>query len=337
MRLEQVGSERVNGGMRMPRIKARRGRDGLYHCMSRIVGGEFLLGEREKEMFVRMTWRVAAFLGIEVLDYVVMSNHYHQLIRVPGEIELSDEQLLERLKVYYGGESLEVLMFDEALAKGGARLELLKSRHLERMGSVSEFEKILKQSFSIWYNRRKRRRGTLWMERFKSVLVEDTLEARRIMATYIDLNPVRAEMVSDPRKYRFCGYAAALGGDKRCRSGIKEVMGISNWREASSAYRMLLMQRGNAKAHGKKGAVSRELLLEVYEKGGTLSQSELLRLKVRYFSDGLVLGSELFVEEVFEQYRSHFGDKRKSGSRPIRGLMNSSLRVIRELKVDPVA
>jgi REP element-mobilizing transposase RayT len=301
------------------------------------VGGEFLLGDREKEMFVRMMWRVAEFLRIEILDYVIMSNHYHQLIRVPGVVELNDEQLHERIKAYYGEESLEVLMLEEAMAEGGDALESLKKRHLERMGNVSEFEKILKQGFSIWYNKRNNRRGTLWMERFKSVLVEDTLAARQIMATYIDLNPVRAEMVSDPKNYRFCGYAAALGCDKRCRDGIKEIMGISNWKGAASAYRMVLLQRGNTKVHGKKGAISRGMLLETFDKEGTLSQAELIRLKVRYFSDGLVLGSELFVEDVFEQYRSHFGEKRKSGSRSIRGFVDSPLRVIRDLKVDPIS
>jgi hypothetical protein len=63
----------------------------------------------------------------------------------------------------------------------------------------------------------------------------------------------------------------------------------------------------------------------------------LLRLRVRYFSDGLVLGSELFVEEVFELHRSHFGEKRKSGARPIRGMPHQSLNVIRDLRLNPVS
>ena len=139
--------------MRMPRIKAKMGQDGLYHCMSRTVGGEFLLGEKEKEYFVRKMWKVAAFLGIEILDYVVMSNHYHQLVRVPGVVKLSDEELLRRLKAYYGEESLEVLWYAEAFEKGGDQFDALKMAYLKRMGNVSEFEKILKQGFSAWFNK----------------------------------------------------------------------------------------------------------------------------------------------------------------------------------------
>ena len=175
------------------------------------------------------------------------------------------------------------------------------------------------------------------MERFKSVLVEDTLEARRIMGTYIDLNSVRAEMVSDPKDYRHCGYAAAIGGDQRCQRGIMQIMGMDNWQNASRAYRLLLMKRGHKQVSGKRGVVARELLLETLEREGQLPSSELLRLRVRYFSDGLVLGSEIFVEEVFEQYRSHFGNKRKSGARPIRGFPDDSLKVIRDLRLNPIS
>ena len=288
-------------------------------------------------MFVSMMWRLAEFLGIELLDYAVMSNHYHQLVWVPGIIELNDDELLQKLRVYYGDTSVEALEFEDSLQRGGQEAEVLRDGYLKRMGNISEYEKVLKQGFSKWYNKRQKRRGTLWMERFKSILVENTLDGRSIVASYIDLNPVRAEMVEDPKNYRHCGYGAAVGGDPRCRQGIMWIMDVDNWQEAAAAYRVLLMQRGHVQKTGKKGAVSRQLLLDTLEREGRLSLSELLRLRVRYFSDGLVLGSELFVEDVFEQYRSHFGEKRKSGARPIKGLTDVAIHVIRDLRLDPLS
>ncbi len=92
------------------------------------------------------------------------------------------------------------------------------------------------------------------------------------------------------------------------------------------------MERGHLKVEGKKGCISRELLLETLEAEGQLPLSDLLMLRVRYFSDGLVLGSDAYVENVFEKYRSHFGKKRKSGARPIKALPDSGLHVIRDLK-----
>ena len=100
-------------------MKAKKGKDALNHCMSRVVGGDYIFGAKEKEQFVQMMWRLADFLGIQIFDYVVMSNHYHQLIFVPGVVELNDSQLLERLRAYHGEESLEVLDFEKALEKGG--------------------------------------------------------------------------------------------------------------------------------------------------------------------------------------------------------------------------
>jgi len=44
----------------------------------------------------------------------------------------------------------------------------------------------------------------------------------------------------------------------------------------------------------------------------------LLHCKVRYFTDGVAIGSKAFVEAVFEQYRFRFSPKRSTGARPLR-------------------
>lgn len=149
--------------------------------------------------------------------------------------------------------------------------------------------------------------------------------------------PKQRVVVEDPKNYRFCGYGAAMGGDLRCRNGILAVMGMTDWEAASARYRIYLMERGHVEAATKKGKVTRELLLETLKQGGQLPRSELLRLRVRYFTDGLVLGTEAFVEDVFQQFRSHFGEKRRSGSRALRGFSGSDLKVVRDLRVDPIS
>jgi hypothetical protein len=44
-----------------------------------------------------------------------------------------------------------------------------------------------------------------------------------------------------------------------------------------------------------------------------------LRWRLRYFSDGAVIGSREFVDGLFEAYRDRFGPKRTSGARRMRG------------------
>ena len=58
------------------------------------------------------------------------------------------------------------------------------------------------QRFTMWYNHNYGRVGTLWSERFKSTLVEGKRFTLQIVAAYIDLNPVRAGIVRDPKQYR---------------------------------------------------------------------------------------------------------------------------------------
>ena len=72
-------------------------------------------------------------------------------------------------------------------------------------------------------------------------------EALRTIAAYIDLNPVRAGLVDDPKDYRWCGYAEALGGSKRASKALCRVLGVAmdSWNTGGlDAYRSLLLDEG---------------------------------------------------------------------------------------------
>jgi len=162
-------------------------------------------------MFLRMYEK---FSGCRVLSYCVMSNHFHLLLEVPRMVDggLSDEELLQRLGGLYAegvvaGVAVELAAArkKDAGADGGAgraRVAAIHARYTYRMHDLSEFMKGLLIRFTRWFNRVHSRTGTLWEERFKSVIVESGVAART-MAAYIDLNPVRAGMVKDPADYRW--------------------------------------------------------------------------------------------------------------------------------------
>lgn len=325
------------GVMRKPRIKPEPGEDGLYSTVDRIVGGQYLLGPVEKEVYLRLMWKVAEFLSVEVWDYCVMDTHAHKLVFCPGVVELSNEELLERIKAYKGERHAEVRAFERAMSIGGDHLEALREGYMDRMGDISEFEKSHTQMFSRWYNALHQRQGTLWMGRFTSVLLENVKTVREGVALYFDLNPVRAEMVSDPKDYRFCAYGAALGGDLRCRKGLMKVMDCEDWESAAAAYRLQLMERGHQPRAGKRGRISRELLLKTVEEKGQLPFATLCRLRIRYFTEGHVLGTEAFVKKAFDRHRSHYGKKREVAGFPLKGFGGSPLRVMRQMRHNPIA
>lgn len=309
----------------------------VYHCISRIVGGEFLLeGDREKEVLRNQIWKVADFCGVEVLTYCIMSNHLHLLIRVPEKAQLNrlpNSELVRRAKRIYSAEKAGV--FEQGLTDPELEVrERFRQQLVSRMGDVSQYMKELKQRFSIWYNRSHKRFGTLWAERFKSVLVEDEPMALSTVAAYIDLNPVRAGIVYDPAAYRFCGYAEAMGGFKPARDGIVSLFGGErSWSSSGALYRVVIFGKGLLHDEAEpQRAVDPQKAAKVMNDGGTVSREEALRCRVRYFTDGAVLGSKEFVQSYFEGNRERFGLNRQDGPRRIRGSDWGELRCIRDLR-----
>jgi len=317
----------------MARIKIS-GRTAVYHCVSRIVGGQYLLKDHCKEKFRKLMWSQAEFCGIQILTYCVMTNHVHILARVPEEMEIPDQGLIRRAIALYGrGSSLVDLLIDGSKRQGKVPDDLRRSL-TERMGDVSVFMKELKQRFSKWYNKRTGRYGTLWAERFKSVLVEDQPEALSKAATYIDLNPIRAKLVKDPKDYRWSGYGEAVGGKSKARAGVCLIEQQEDWPKAAAAYRKLLYLIGGLSGHSDKVAMGPAAIRKVLAQGGELTEAQALRLRIRYFTDGVVLGSEAFVNEIFAEFRGRFGPKRQTGARKMPRLPFDSLRTCRSLRVE---
>jgi hypothetical protein len=50
-----------------------------------------------------------------------------------------------------------------------------------------------------------------------------------------------------------------------------------------------------------------------------LTQEKILRMRVRYFTDGAVIGSKAFVNEAFEGAWERFSERRNDGARRMRG------------------
>ncbi len=79
--------------------------------------------------------------------------------------------------------------------------------------SISGFMRRVLTGYAITYNRRHRRHGHLFQNRYKSIICdEDTYFA--VLVRYIHLNPVRAKLVktlSELDRYRYCGHSVLMG------------------------------------------------------------------------------------------------------------------------------
>ena len=321
----------------------------IYHCISRVVDRRLVFGERECEAFRMYVRMYENFSGCRVLSYCLMSNHFHLLLEVPPMADggLSDEGLLQRLSALYceavvAGVAAELA--DAGKTGNAARVAEIHARFTYRMHDLSQFMKGLLIRFTRWFNRTHSRTGTLWEERFKSVIVESGVAART-MAAYIDLNPVRAGMVKDPADYRWSSYGEAMGGGtkgngKKAREGLVRAyycdQGVGfdsgKWQEVSRLYRRLMglalvRNRDERRCHkssqrprpdhqehggdaGKRGQRNR------VERSG---MAKMLRCRIRYFTDGAVIGSKEFVNEAFAKCAGPIRPKRKDGARRLRG------------------
>ncbi len=332
--------------MRLPRILAEGA--GFYHVTSRIYDRKFLLTDPEKERLIGYMRQMEAFSGVDVIGHSCMDNHFHWVLHVPERRELSDEELIERLGYLYTPAEVEAIADSlirlRETSPGAYRN--LRDRYTTRMYDLSEFCKTVKQKFTQSYNRRHRRKGTLWeRDRFYSELIEGSGNALSAFVSYIDMNAVRAGMVKDPKDYRFCSYGEAVAGSKLARRGIdfvtRSLGHVGSWRQVSALYRSVLFSKGEAVGEDEWGrairpGISREALQEVIDQVGRLSATQVLHCKVRYFTDGVCLGSRVFVENVFTRYREHFSPKRKRGAAPMRGADWGGLCTLRRLQRDVI-
>jgi REP element-mobilizing transposase RayT len=286
----------------------------LYHCISRTVNGEKLLDDASKETLRKHLHQAAEFSGVEIITYALMDNHFHVLVKVPEQGVLCDAELVRRYKVLHPQPSKWVTMQIEVLAallkENGPEGQKLRKRLLARMGDVSEFMKTFKQRFSIWFNANHDRFGPVWAERFTSTIIEGGQHfGLQMVAAYIDLNPVRAGIVRDPKDYRWCGYAEAESRRGRMLRGLRAAVSSSDLMddaEVLATYRVGLFGKGAAAKRGdsKAARISAEALGKVERVGGRLSDSERLRLRVSWFTRGGVIGSKAFVDEHLVAYRT---------------------------------
>ena len=294
--------------MRRKRIKIPSG--AYYHLVSRCAFQQFMFTDEEKQAFVPMMRRVAAFCGLDILTYCVMSNHFHILVRVPPPRPISESELLARVAILYGSTRAKETRARWAVFRRAGLPNLLeqeKSKLRERMGDISPFMHDFKLRFSIWHHAHnktdgKTYTGTLWDSRFSSTLVEGNGSLAAV-AAYIDLNPVRAGIVQDPKDYAFSGYGAAMTGDSNALQGLAGVYGeiATSPDKLMSAYRGLLYAKG-------ADVLTPESSQQAQSGNKQTALPLLLRTKIRAMTRGIVLGSSGFAASLYAAQPDAFGE-----------------------------
>jgi len=308
-----------------------------YHVMTRTCGAERILDAEDLEGLRIIIRKMALFSGVKVMTYCLLSNHWHLLVKVPSKVSFlkqfddregeeeggGESRLMGHLLTLYSEAyvtRLQVELKDMRKRGLGDAAEAVLARYKRRFCDLSLYVKEVKERFSRWYNKKHDRVGTVWSGRFKSVLVEDGV-ALRTMAAYIDLNPVRAGIVEDPKDYRWCGYAEAVAGSRHARRGLCMVMQKpqDSWKKCSSWYRCWLMLDGKeVEADEKTEAnhvkirkgIPKERADKALKAQGRLTVGERVLSRMKYLTEGAAIGSKGFIQTVYAQYRENLGESR---------------------------
>jgi REP element-mobilizing transposase RayT len=207
--------------------------------------------DADKQDFLIRLGEALTRSGAQCLAWVVMSNHYHLLIRV-GEQPLST--LMSPLLGGYAGH----------------------------------------------YNRRYRRSGYVFQNRYKSILCDaDTYLLE--LVRYIHLNPLRAGLVknlSELDRYRWTGHGTLMGKQNRHWQSVNEVLSLFAVRvgTARTRYRDFVAQGLGETA---SSALLGGGLVRSY--GGWESLRQLRKEHVHCIGDERILGNSAFVEKALAQ------------------------------------
>ncbi|MGV3483563.1 MAG: transposase [Planctomycetaceae bacterium] len=176
----------------------------VVHVMNRVVRRCYLLGDDPvsgKNFDHRKTWiedelkRLAAAMGIDLLCFACLSNHFHLVLRSRPDVvqTWSDEEVARRWCLLCprrrcDGRSAEPGKPEIAMIINcPQRLAEIRLR----LSDISWWMRILCQKIAVRANNEDGEVGKFWQSRYRSVRLLDE-EALIACAAYVDLNPIRA-------------------------------------------------------------------------------------------------------------------------------------------------
>jgi putative transposase len=154
--------------------------------------------------------------------------------------------------------------------------------------------------YAFYFNRRYRRSGHLFQNRYKSILCQEDAYLLDLVR-YIHLNPIRARLVQDYKAlqtYPFCGHSAIMGKVPREWQDTAYILGMfgGGVTAARSAYRSFV-QDGLAMGR-RKDLVGGGL---VRSQGGWAAVKALRRAGAYQKGDERILGDGDFVEAALRE------------------------------------
>lgn len=163
--------------------------------------------------------------------------------------------------------------------------------------------------YAVSFNRRHRRSGQLFQNRYKSIVCQEDAYLRELVR-YIHLNPVRAGIVAalaDLNYYAYCGHSALMGRKKRPWQDVDYVLSyfgetIHRARKDYSSYMEAALDQGR-RSELTGGGLIRSL------GGWSEVRQHALKGAEHIKSDERILGDSDFVADILSRAEEKFDRK----------------------------
>ncbi len=307
----------------MPRIGRIKftGADSWYHVYSRVAAykGEYpLSGAVPMRRLIETIRHFSEIYFCEVAAFCVMGNHYHLVVKFERSRQVDRRELRARSRLMYPGQASQ------------RRVDLWSEgdweHYRKRLFDVSEYMRNIQSAFARWYNRSYERRGRLWSDRFKSVYLGD-MQAVLDCMLYVELNPVRAGLVERPEEWPGASLILREVGRDGWLAPLETFLDSAVAEKALVEYRERLYYRGAVPTKEGQQAISPEVLEREVARG--FEVRGLYRKRLRYFVDGLAIGTESFIRDQLTVLRESGQYVRRRHPIPQLGGIHQSLRAQR--------
>jgi putative transposase len=188
-------------------------------------------------------------------------------------------------------------------------------------GGIAKFMRRFLTGYAIFYNRRHRRHGHLFQNRYKSIICDENTYFAELVR-YIHLNPLRAGAVktlAELNRYQYCGHSILMGTTKYQWHDRDFVLNWFGNKEGDSVKAYLAFVKGGIEAGKRLDLVGGGLIRSL---GGWSEVMSMRKRGERKLTDERILGSGEFVQsmldEADENVKNHFkSDEKKDKIREV--------------------
>ncbi len=162
--------------------------DRFYHIYNHAVGNEQLFNSDNNYLFFLKLFKKYLLEYVDMYAYCLMPNHFHFIIKIKSEKEILNKSIVR-------GGNCPTRVQNPRRDGEASSISLLISKQFSHLFN----------SYSQSYNKENKRKGSLFMNRFKRKEI-DNKEYLVKLIHYVHFNPVLADLSSDISEWKYSSY-----------------------------------------------------------------------------------------------------------------------------------